>query len=97
MTHAKSVFLAASPDARKTSGTQAKSADVGTENKGAYRKSELAGWLVLAKKQNGLSLRVFAKNLWSCFKVAGYSAVKPKPPLPCVIFRNGMIWLESYD
>ena len=38
-----------SPHARKTSGTQAKSADVGTENKGAYRKSELAGWLVFAK------------------------------------------------
>ena len=49
VTRAKSVFLAASPHARKTSGTQAKSADVGTENKGAYRKSELAGWLVFAK------------------------------------------------
>ena len=25
--------------------------DVGTENKGAYRKSELAGWLVFAKNE----------------------------------------------
>ena len=54
-----------------------------------------AGWSL--QKRNRLSLRVFAKNPWGCFKVAGYSVVKPNPSLQCIIFRNGMIWPESYD